>query len=68
MRPAYRQELTPTSFLERAGQAHAERVVAASAAVIAIPHDEWGEVTSTGEIQKYVLREREWSSKGRRIN
>ena len=26
MRPAYRQELTPTAFLERAGVAHAERV------------------------------------------
>ena len=45
-------------------------------AQLALHHDgetvavEFGELpkTSTGKIQKYVLREREWSGRGRRIN
>jgi fatty-acyl-CoA synthase len=91
-------------------QAVASHPAVLEAAVIAIPHDKWGEVpkafvtlkaganvseadiiehcrgrlakfkvphaiefgalpkTSTGKIQKFVLREREWQGKGKRIN
>jgi acyl-CoA synthetase (AMP-forming)/AMP-acid ligase II len=94
--------------LQRAGLEHGDRV--AFLAVIAVPHEKWGEVpkafvvlkdgrqvteadivahcrtqlahfkcpktvefgrlpkTSTGKVQKFVLREKEWSGRTTRIN
>ena len=97
----FRRELTPVSFLERAGTVHADRVVvidgprsstwaevpkafislkpgstASEKEIIAYVRErvahfkapkmvEFGELpkTSTGKIQKFALRDREWSGR-----